>query len=525
MKSFKIICFVADRSLETDVKKVYFCALVFTFLFAVACGGSKNGQTSGERMYIAPYNHSVAVLCDAESKEENAAYQWYESSDASNSSGTAVQGATDRIFTTPIYAEKGIHYYYCTATSGGKTAVSEVSIVAYTALPTLYINTPNSVDITSNEDWLDEATISVVGAKDDDWNFESIKTSIRGKGKAAWERPKKPYVLKLEDGKKIMGMPKNKRWILLANYRDRSFMRNVAALYLSELFELDWTAHGEFVDLVLNGKYKGLYWFGETVRVGEDRVNISDGDEDIENEDDKDYLLEAEESSESVLSFKTAVHGITYTIQNDDYMFGKNEQLSTGGKGRVERLSSKINVLEQLLYPDFKEGMNTNDCSAPNEAYTSMLEIDSWIKFWLVNEIMDNKKLETPESCYFTFESEKYSFKAGPVWDFETASVYQQSSCRLQNTLYYDALFKSPAFVSRTTELWKTYSGKMKVDDEIESMRTTLSTAAQYDSMLWGNESNDPSGVNRKDFNAYVDFLKETLNKKISVVNKFIENS
>ena len=498
--------------------------LVFAVLFAIGCGDSKNDQTSKERMYVAPYNHSIAILCDAETDGKNTAYQWFESSDGSSSSGTAIQGATDMIFTTPTYTEKEIRYYYCSAVSGEKTSVSEVSKVAYTALPTLYLNTPEGVEITSNEEWLDGATISVVGAKDDDWNFESVKTSIRGKGNAAWERPKKPYVLKLEEGKKIMGMPKNKRWILIANYRDRSFMRNETALYLSELFELDWTAHGEFVDLVLNGKYKGLYWFGETVRVGEDRVNISDGDEDIENEDDKDYLLEAEESSESVLSFKTAVRGMTYTIQNDDYMFGKGEQLSTGGKGRVERLSAKINVLEQLLYPDFKEGMNTNDCSAPNEAYTSMLEIDSWIKFWLVNEIMDNKKLETPESCYFTFESADNSFKAGPVWDFETASVYQRSSCKLQNTLYYDALFKSPAFIARTKELWKTYSGKIKVESEIESMRSTISTAAQYDSMLWGSESNDPSGINRKDFNAYVDFLKETIVKKISVVNKFIEN-
>lgn len=512
------------RSLETGVKKVFFFTALSAVLFVFLCRCSESSRTQTYDMYIAPYDHSIALLCNAETEGGDAAYQWYESPDGSTSSGTALQGDTDLIFTTPIYTEKGIHYYYCTATSAGKTAVSEVSSVAYTALPTLYVNTQGGTEITSNEDWLDGATISIVGAKDDDWNFESVKTSIRGKGNAAWERPKKPYILKLEEGKKIMGMPKNKRWILIANYRDKSFMRTATALYLSGLFELDWTVHGEFVDLVLNGKYLGLYWFGETVKVDEDRVNINDGDEDIENEDDKDYLLEAEESSESVLSFKTTLRGMTYTIQNDDYMFGKGEQLSTGGKARIERLSAKINVLEQLLYPDFTEGMDTNECSAPNEGYASMLDIDSWIKFWLVNEIMDNKKLETPESCYFTFESEKYLFKAGPVWDFETASVYQRSACRLQETLYYDALFKSPAFIARTKELWKTYSGKMKVESEIESMSSTLSTAAQYDSMLWGNQNTDPSGVNRKDFNAYADFLKETLSKKISVVNKFIEN-
>ena len=491
---------------------------------ALGCGSSESSSVEPENMHVAPYGHSIAIPCNAEAEGSGVTYQWYESTDGSSSSGTAVHGATDMIFTTPVYTEKGIFYYYCTATSSGRTSVSDVSSVAYTAIPTLYVNTPDGVEITSNEEWLDGATISVIGSDNEAWNFESVKTSIRGKGNAAWDRPKKPYILKLEDGKKIMGMPKNKRWILIANYRDRSFMRTETALYLSELFELDWTVRGKFVNLVLNGNYKGLYWLGETVRVGEDRVNISDGDEDIENGDDKDYLLEAEESSESVLSFRTSIRGMTYTIQNDDYMFGKGEQLSTGGKARIERLSAKINVLEQLLYPDFTEGTDTSECSAPNEGYASMLDIDSWIKFWLVNEIMDNKKLETPESCYFTFESTDNSFKAGPVWDFETASVYQSSSCKLGKTLYYDALFKSPAFTARTKELWKTYSGRIKVESEIETMRSALSTAAQYDSMLWGNESNDPSGINRKDFDAYVDFLKETLIKKISVVDKFIEN-
>ena len=505
------------------MKKIPFF-LVFAVLFlAEGCGSSKNDRIPAENMYVAPYNHSIAVTCKTEAEGENITYQWYETSDGSASSGAAIQGATGMIFTTPVYTEKGVHYYYCTAKTASKSFVSDVSSVAYTALPTLYINTPEGVEITSNEEWLDGATISVAGAKEDDWNFESVKTSIRGKGKAAWERLKKPYTLKLEEGQKIMGMPKDKRWILLANYRDKSFMRNTAAFYLSETFKLSWTPHGEFVDLVLNGKYLGLYWFGETVKVDENRVNIDDGDDDIENDDDKDYLLEAEESSDDTLSFRSAIRGITYTVQNDDYMFGRNEELSTGGKARLDRLNAKINILEKLLYPDFDEGMETGECSAPNEGYSSMIDIDSWIKFWFVNEIMDNKKLETPEDCFFTFDKQNI-FKAGPVWDFETASVYQQSSCRLQNTLYYDALFKSPAFTARMKELWSTYYSRMKLDDEIESMRSTLLTAAEYDMMRWGTQSNDPSGINRKDFNAYVDFLKETVSKKIGIVNKLIEN-
>ena len=34
----------------------------------------------------------------------------------------------------------------------------------------------------------------------------------------------------------------------------------------------------------------------------------------------------------------------------------------------------------------------------------------------------------------------------------------------------------------------------------------------------WGEHA-DPSGIIREDFDAYVDFLKDTLNKKFDVVN------
>ena len=512
-------------SLENAVRKTSFYSTLFFIIFSVTgCGSSSSSAADPENMYIAPRDHSVAILCNAETEGDSAEYQWYESTDGKTSSGIAIQNATDLIFTTPVFTEKGIRYYYCTAASKGKTSVSNVSSVAFTGLPTLYINTPDRAEITK-ENWSENALISIVGANDSDWNFDNVETSIKGRGNAAWERPKKPYTLKLQEERKIMEMPKNKRWILVENYRDGSFMRNETALYLSEILKFDWTVHGEFVDFVLNGRYMGLYWLGETVKVDENRVNISDGNEDIENDEDKDYLLEAEEElSDDPLSFKSAIRGITYTVQNDDFMLGRNEELSTGGKARLERLKAKINTVENLLYPDFKEGMDTDECPAPNEAYVSIIDIDSWIKFWLVNEIMDNKKLETPEDCFFTFESKKYNFKAGPVWDFDSSSGKERSSCTLTGTVYFNALFKSPVFVSRTKELWNEYSSLINTESRIKSMKNKISVAAEYDIMRWGKHHDNPTSTFLDTFDEEVDFLKKTVSAKISAVNKFIEN-
>lgn len=385
----------------------------------------------------------------------------------------------------------------------------------------MYVNTPDSVEITSKEVWTENATISLTGAEDSSWNFDEVKTSIRGRGNTTWGQPKKPYALKLDKKQKIMGMPKHKRWVLIANYLDNSFMRNEMAFYLSETFELDYTVRGKFVDLVLNGKYKGLYWLGEAIKPDENRVNINDGSKNMSDDEDKDYLIEMDVYYDETVKFKSSIRNMPYMIKNDDYMINDNNELTAGGQARLERLQTKITNLETLLYPDFTTGMDTNSCSAPDESYAEIIDIDSWAKFWFVNEIMSNYELVHPKSCYFTFKNTKDFFKAGPVWDFDWAALYQYSSCVLKNTIYYNALFKSPSFKERTKVLWGEYYSAIDIVSKIESMRNEIYVSQQYDTLFWG-EHKDPSGIVRANFDAYVDFLKETLLKKLSIVNNDI---
>ncbi|MBR1402905.1 MAG: CotH kinase family protein, partial [Treponema sp.] len=481
-----------------------------------------------QAMSVAPYNRSIELSCAAESAQGNVSYRWYESADGTSATGTAVIGETSATLTTPTFTERGIRYFYCVATvilsadEGEEikcvAAVSDVVSVACTRLPVVTVETPERVAITSKEIWTENATIAISGASDDSWNFDAVTTSIRGRGNSTWGQPKKPYALKLDKKQKIMGMPKHKRWVLIANYLDNSFMRNEMAFYLSEQVGLDWTVHGEFVDFVLNGEYKGLYWLGEAIKVDENRVNINDGTEAMTDDEDKDYLIEMDVYYDEIVKFKSSVRNMPYMIKNDDYMIDDSDAITSGGEARLNRLQQKITALEEKLYPDFTEGMNTNSCSVPDEAYSEMLDIDSWAKFWLVNEIMDNGELDHPKSCYFTFDSTNNVLKAGPVWDFDWAALGQASSCRLKGTIYYNALFKSPTFTARTKELWGESYAKIDIATQIETIREQIYVAQQYDTMRWGAH-NDPSGIVRADFDAYVDFLKDILEKKLAVVN------
>ena len=139
---------------------------------------------------------------------------------------------------------------------------------------------------------------------------------------------------------------------------------------------------------------------------------------------------------------------------------------------------------------------------------------------------MDNWDSGHPRSDFFTFDSANNIFKAGPVWDLDLAASNTSTSCRLNEALYYNALFKSPAFIARTKELWNEYSGRFDFEPEIETVRSRIAVAAKYDAMLWvGHHDYINTVLNNKTvkvFDEYVEYLKRNINKKIPVVDSFI---
>ena len=110
--------------------------------------------------------------------------------------------------------------------------------------------------------------------------------SIRGRGNSTWnQKEKKPFKIKLDKKEDIFGFGKNKHWVLLANAFDPSLIRNRITFKLSEALVFEFTPQGVPVDLVIKGdrygtKYLGNYWFGENIRVDDNRLEIDELDED-----------------------------------------------------------------------------------------------------------------------------------------------------------------------------------------------------------------------------------------------------
>ncbi|HEY0892896.1 MAG TPA: CotH kinase family protein, partial [Cellvibrio sp.] len=109
------------------------------------------------------------------------------------------------------------------------------------ALPVLKITTDGGAPILSKETYVN-GSFALTG--------EGITAAegaleIRGRGNSTWSWNKKPYRLKLANSTEMLGMPASKHWVLLANYADKTLMRNDVAFMLSRHLGMEYTVRNQ----------------------------------------------------------------------------------------------------------------------------------------------------------------------------------------------------------------------------------------------------------------------------------------
>ena len=134
--------------------------------------------------------------------------------------------------------------------SENATKTYKLQVRSFTGLQIVYINTEEKKPIESKEEYV-KGTIRVVsnnvnGIPD----FES-SMNIKGRGNTTWGMPKKPYKIKFDSKVSLLGEPEDKEWVLLANYADKTQLRNEMAFFLGEISSLEYTPRTHFVEVVV----------------------------------------------------------------------------------------------------------------------------------------------------------------------------------------------------------------------------------------------------------------------------------
>lgn len=158
-----------------------------------------------------------------------------------------------------------------------------------TDVPTIYLTIPDVNDLDNDlvkdrqtgEALYHKTSIKVVDANGTLTPFEETSDflQIKVRGNSTASPSKRAYRLKFAKKHKhdLLGAGYTKRnWTLLANVFDRSLIRNAVTYHLGKAIGMPFNPGYQFVDLVINGDYRGCYQISDQVEADADRVNVNE---------------------------------------------------------------------------------------------------------------------------------------------------------------------------------------------------------------------------------------------------------
>ena len=349
-----------------------------------------------------------------------------------------------------------------------------VRLTNFTGLPVISIYTDDRGPVTSKEEWK-SATLSINGMGQFD-DLEDAVVNIRGRGNTTWGWDKKPYALKFEKKTSVLGMPKHKRWVLLANAMDRTMIRNRMAFKIAQQTSLAWTPRNEFAEIFLNGKHLGCYLVTEHIKVDENRVNITEMSSD-DNEGEAltgGYHFELDFHFDNLKQWRTP-RNIPFAIKSPDEEDVTPEQFAWA--------QEYINSLEELLYSE--------DYLSPEVGYANFIDRQSFIDYWLVFEVCLNHEIGNPGSVYM-YKDRGGKLTAGPIWDFDwgtfsyNVSTSAKGKIYLTGVLWYGRLFRDAEFKALAKERWaEIYPRLQTLLGFIDEQEEYLVLSSQRNFALW----------------------------------------
>ena len=371
-------------------------------------------------------------------------------------------------------------------------------------------------------DWVTDDHITIYNA---DGSIDcEVDGGVRLRGNTSQVYPKKPFAMKFNSEKSVLGMPAHKRWVLLANWLDHSMIRNAVAFNIAEAIEyawrtssaiepgIPWNVHGQNVELVVVDKdgdahHVGNYYLCEQIKIDNNRLAITspDGADTGSDYTQYGYLFEIDGNYDETSKFKTS--------KQLPFMF-KDKVSST----ILNAVKEKVQRIETNIYKNTEAGF---------EAAFNELDINSVIDQMLILELAMNREYGDPRSLYMFMDGDG-KLSGGPVWDFDRGTFQNPtlaealcdnngpkgSSGKLYRVKSYDewlywrngtnqetdsysyawyrGLAKSAVFQAKVQERWAVIKPFLEMVPEMIYMYgENLAVSYKYDSAMWPTTKDD----------------------------------
>lgn len=313
-------------------------------------------------------------------------------------------------------------------------------------LPVCYIETVDHTPIDQKETYIDATFYmeGVAGNEDDNAGTMEVPLpmGIRGRGNASWtQRDKKPYKIKFDSKTSLLGLPKNKHYALLTiPWYFYARYGNFVGLEISRDIGLQWTPSFKPVEVVLNGKFIGLYYLAETVRIDKNRLDIFEQPEDNLGEGPVDcgWLIEIDNyMDENQIRLKDGAGAdMWFTVHTPEPMNELHQEWIT---------SELLAITDELERDDVY-----------SRRWEEYIDIDYVARYFVVQEVINNWD-SFVGSTYFYKDDSDDAWRFGPLWDAGDFFVNEKTGWTAleRKTKWIKPIAKYPRFWAKVKEVWR----------------------------------------------------------------------
>jgi len=308
-------------------------------------------------------------------------------------------------------------------------------------LPIISFITLDEEEILSKEEYV--TTMVDIFNCDEEYEL-SASAGVRVRGNSTAEGKDKPYRIKFDKKQNMLGLHDNneyKSWVLLLSQWNLAMDYMGFSLADAILGEEYYSSDCAYVNVFVNGKYKGIYLLCEQNQAGKGRVDIYEPDED-ETGTDIGYLLEIDNyASEEEGPFFTMdylgaeitdISGKTekfveadYSIKTDTFSDEQRSFIEKYTKGVFEILfEAAENNTPMMFDEDYNVVSAEGTYSDAKEAAEAVIDLESLANVLIVDELVHD--YDVGEGSFymtvdFSSESNRQKLTFEAPWDFNWA--------------------------------------------------------------------------------------------------------
>lgn len=362
---------------------------------------------------------------------------------------------------------------------------------------------------------------------------------VRKRGNTTANNAKYGMKIKLDEKSKVFGMRGDRDWAILAEWSDGTLLRNQTAMQVSRIVGMQWTPKCCSAEVTLNGKKLGVFTLIENKEIGDSKIPMGEGG----------YYLELDDKEEDAGS------NVRFTTPNY-YKVIKFKDPEAPDAAMQNEVKSFFTAMEETLA--------SNSTSAQFSKYKEIMDVDSFIRNFIVQELCKNVdgnlRLSTP------LVLENNVLRVPMVWDFDLSlgngemagyfpleNVVSGTATGIRNskdgdgptgwfvkcaggrpygwenpngqTAWYQRMFRDPELVAQLKTVWNSVYPDLKtVPGYSNALYSLYSDAIQREWDIWrndnyGNRSGARMNTPKKQQDAMVKFYSDRLEWMNSAVN------